>query len=70
MFYPIYVKNGKITRVGVVPDNSFHPKLKNIIKKSGEVEVWPIDQDGVERRWNFGLDSGVLLSMPGQRLLC
>jgi len=57
MFYPIYVKDGKIVRIGVTPDNAFHPKSKNISKKSGEVEVWPIDQDGVERRWNFGLDS-------------
>ncbi|WBA11810.1 DNA methyltransferase [Salinivibrio kushneri] len=56
-FYPIYVKNDKITRVGSVPDDSFHPESKNVQLESGEVEIWPIDQEGIERRWNFGLDS-------------
>lgn len=56
MFYPIYVKEAKIVRIGEIPANDFHPKSKNILLKDGEIEVWPIDQDGVERRWNFGLD--------------
>jgi len=55
-FYPIYVKDNQIVDVGLVPDNDFHPEQKNTI--DGErVAIWPIDQDGVERRWNFGLDS-------------
>lgn len=57
MFYPIYVKDGEITRIGVVPDNDFHPASKNVLQDSGEIEIWPIDQHGIERRWNFGLDS-------------
>jgi len=56
-FYPIYVKQGKIVRVGSVPDDEFHPSGKNIRLDNREIEIWPIDQDGVERRWNFGLDS-------------
>ena len=56
-FYPIYVKNGKIVRIGVMPADEFHPTTKNVSAKNGEIEIWPIDQDGVERRWNFGLDS-------------
>ena len=56
-FYPIYVKDGKITRIGVVAGSDFHPSGKNGRVASGETEIWPIDQDGVERRWNFGLDS-------------
>jgi adenine-specific DNA-methyltransferase len=56
-FYPIYVKDGKITRIGPVPDDDFHPSGKNVTLPSGEVEIWPIDDDPVERRWNFGLDS-------------
>ena len=56
MFYPIYVRNGKIVRVGKVPEDSFHPGSKNVRKENGEIEVWPIDQNGIERRWNFGLD--------------
>ncbi len=56
-FYPIYIKDGKIVRIGVVPEDGFHPASKNIVLESGEIEIWPIDQDGVERRWNFGLDT-------------
>lgn len=56
-FYPIYVDfNGNITRIGDVPSEDFHPLSKNITM-GNEIEVWPIDQDGNERRWNFGLDS-------------
>jgi adenine-specific DNA-methyltransferase len=56
-FYPIYVKDGEITRVGEVPGDDFHPERKNVALDSGEIEIWPVDQNGVERRWNFGLDS-------------
>jgi len=56
-FYPIYIKGGKIVRIGSVPQDGFHPASKNVHLKSGEIEIWPIDQDGVERRWNFGLDT-------------
>lgn len=56
-FYPIYLQNGKIVDIGVVPEDDFHPSGKNVIMSDGRIEVWPIDQDGVERRWNFGLDS-------------
>lgn len=56
-FYPIYVKDGKIVRVGEVPPDEFNPSGRNVSTDSGEIEIWPIDQDGVERRWNFGLDS-------------
>lgn len=56
-FYPIYVKNGKIVRVGTVPDDNFHPKGKNEPQSDGTIAIWPIDQNGIERRWNFGLDT-------------
>jgi len=56
-FYPIYVMDGQVVDIGSVPDNDFHPSGKNIHFPDGRVEVWPIDQEGVERRWNFGLDS-------------
>lgn len=56
-FYPIYVKDGKIVRVGSVPEDEFHPAGKNVYMPNGEIEIWPIDQDGEERRWNFGLES-------------
>ena len=56
-FYPIYVTNGQVVDIGTVPDEDFHPSGKNVHLPDGRTEVWPIDQDGVERRWNFGLDS-------------
>jgi adenine-specific DNA-methyltransferase len=57
MFYPIYVTGETIVRIGKQPDDNFHPSGKNVAMPNGEIEVWPIDQNGVERRWNFGLDS-------------
>ena len=57
MFYPIYVRNNEITRIGIVPADDFHPQSKNILLENSEIEIWPIDQNGIERRWNFGLDT-------------
>lgn len=56
-FYPVYVKDGVITRIGEVPSEDFHPTSKNVKCENGEIEIWPMDQNGKERRWNFGLDS-------------
>lgn len=56
-FYPIYIQNEKIVKVGIVPDDNFNPPSKNVIQEDGTIAIYPIDQDGVERRWNFGLDS-------------
>ena len=56
-FYPIYLNlSGEVVRIGEVPEDSFHPIAKNVILND-EIEVWPIDQNNIERRWNFGLDS-------------
>lgn len=56
-FYPIYIKGEDIVKIGDVPDDDFHPKSKNIDCGDGMIAIYPIDQDGIERRWNFGLDS-------------
>lgn len=56
-FYPIIVRDGQIVDVGVVPADDFSPTGRNVQRSDGTIEIWPIDQDGVERRWNFGLDS-------------
>ena len=56
-FYPIYIKNGRIVDIGVVPDDDYHPSGKNEAQSNGTIAIWPIDQNGVERRWNFGLDT-------------
>ncbi len=56
VFYPIYVKNGKVVRLGEVPDINFHPK-KQIIKNKDEYEVWPIDSSGNEKKWRYQASS-------------
>lgn len=55
MFYPFFVKNGAVIGVGEQPVNDFHPAGRNVpIEESdGVIEIWPIDQHGIERRWNY-----------------
>ena len=56
-FYPIFVKNGVVVRLGDVPADDFHPKARVISHRSGEHEVWPIDKKGVERKWRYARKS-------------
>jgi adenine-specific DNA-methyltransferase len=56
-FYPIIVRDDQVVDVGVVPSDEFSPAGRNVPRPDGSIEIWPIDQDGVERRWNFGLES-------------
>ena len=65
-FYPIYVKNGKVVKIGEKPKDDFHPEGKNT-KHEELIAIWPIDQNGIERRWNFGLDS---ISENLDRIMC
>lgn len=51
-FYPIYVQNGKIIGFGDVSKNDFHPAQQSIVV--GDItEVYPIDQNGIERKWRY-----------------
>jgi len=55
-FYPIYVKNGDIVGIGEVSPNNFNPGHSNIT--NGDVlEIYPIDSNGVERKWRNSFDS-------------
>ncbi|MBU0459758.1 MAG: site-specific DNA-methyltransferase [Nanoarchaeota archaeon] len=56
-FYPIYVKSGEIIGFGEVCSEEFHPNKSNIHRKDGIIEVYPIDQKGIERKWRFSLKS-------------
>ncbi|MFA6357406.1 MAG: site-specific DNA-methyltransferase [Candidatus Omnitrophota bacterium] len=56
-FYKILVKNKIIVGFGDVPNDSFNPKGKNIKAKDGAIEVWPIDNGGVERKWRYARQS-------------
>ena len=56
-FYPFYVKNNKIIRIGDVPDNSFHPSSANVIMDDGSIEVWPMTDEGDEKKWRYARQS-------------
>jgi len=52
-FYPIFIKEGRITGFGNVCPDNFHPSGINIIRSDGIIEVYPIDPQGTERKWVF-----------------
>lgn len=52
-FYPIRVRGDEIVSVGSIPDDSFHPDRQAIQLNNGDIEVWPIDKSGVERKWRY-----------------
>jgi len=55
-FYPIIVQNGEVIDFGDVCDDDFHPGSANV--ENGDIiEIYPIDADGVERKWLFGRDT-------------
>lgn len=55
-FYPIYVKDNNILGFGDVCEDAFHPTSPNV--NCGDyIEIYPIDSDGVERKWLFGRDT-------------
>lgn len=55
-FYPVYVKDNKIIGCGEVCDDDFHPG-KRVLKKNGVYEVYPIDNEGIERKWRYAKDT-------------
>lgn len=56
-FYPIFVKDGSIIGFGDVCEESFHPKKNNVSQKDGVVVIYPVDSEGVERKWRYARDS-------------
>jgi adenine-specific DNA-methyltransferase len=52
-FYPIFVKDDQIIGFGDVCDDDFHPS-RNVLRDDSVIEVYPIDGDGVERKWVLG----------------
>ena len=55
-FYPIFVRDGKVVGFGDVCDADYHPPV-NVLRADGVVEVYPIDPQGVERKWRFARQS-------------
>lgn len=52
-FYPIYVKNNAILGFGAVCAHDFHPQSANVPCPDGAIAVYPVDADGIERKWLF-----------------
>ena len=57
-FYPIIIKDNEIIDVGEVCDDNFHPAKSNIIEKD-LIYVYPIDKNGIERKWVFSKNSTI-----------
>jgi adenine-specific DNA-methyltransferase len=56
-FYPILVKDFEIIGFGDVVPLDVHPKKSNILRQDGIIEIYPIDDNGVERKWVFARDT-------------
>ena len=53
-FYAVITNGEKIIGFGDVwYDESKHPQSSNIILDNGLIEVYPIDNDGIERKWRY-----------------
>lgn len=52
-FYPILVKDGDIIGFGDVSPDNYHPANINVIRDDGIMEIYPIDTNGIEKKWVF-----------------
>lgn len=55
-FYPIIINNGNIVEFGDVCEDSFHPEKAVEVLEDGLI-IYPIDSNGVERKWRFARDT-------------
>ena len=55
-FYPIIVKNNEVVGFGDVCAEDFHPNTSNIVQ-GDSVLVYPVDSQGVERKWRYARGS-------------
>lgn len=56
-FYPIYIKDGEIIGFGDVCEDNFHPDKAVEELEDGDLIIYPIDSNGVERKWRFARDT-------------
>lgn len=52
-FYPILIKGDKVIGFGEVCPDDYHPPV-NVKRDDGVIEVYPVDPQGIERKWRFG----------------
>lgn len=55
-YYPIITDGENILSFGDVPPDDYHPHSANE-KHGNEIWVYPIDKNGIERRWRFARDT-------------
>lgn len=56
-FYPFIIKDGAIIDIGEVPNNSFHPTASNVKLADGAIQVWPMTDEGDEKKWRYARQS-------------
>ena len=57
-FYPFIVsEEGNIVSVGQVPSNDFHPTSANVSLEDGTLEVWPMTDNGAQKKWRYARHS-------------
>jgi adenine-specific DNA-methyltransferase len=54
-FYPIIIKDEKIIGFGEVSSDDEHPTQN--VEKNGQVFIYPIDKNGIERKWRYARQS-------------
>lgn len=57
LFYPLFFKEDKLIEIGKVPDDKYSPKKPWEILKNGNIKIWPIDNNGIERKWRYSIDT-------------
>lgn len=50
-FYPIFVKDMQVVGFGDVCPDEFHPSSANLQMADGLTAVYPVDGNGIERKW-------------------
>ncbi len=55
-FYAFIVENDKIVGFSDVLENEKHPK-KQIVKEGNKLYIYPIDKQGIERKWRYARQS-------------
>lgn len=56
-FYPILVKDDEILGFWTVPNKDYHPEKSNIRRQDWVIEIYPIDNDWIERKWTLARKS-------------
>lgn len=57
-FYPIIINNeGEICGFGDLLPEDEHPSAQVERNEDGTIYVWPIDKEGIEKKWRYGRDT-------------